>query len=97
MNSYGEFLAYCRKVKGLSQTQVAEILGYESGQIVSDWECNISQPPILVIGELARIYDSPRETFFNYILEGQISEITTNQQNVFTESGKIKKAMKSLQ
>ncbi|WP_413587495.1 helix-turn-helix domain-containing protein [Bdellovibrio sp. HCB274] len=76
MRSCGEFLANCRKVKGLSQTQVAGLLGYESGQFISNWERNLSQPPIPVLKKLAEVYGIPHETIFNFILERQISKIT---------------------
>ncbi|WP_413578624.1 helix-turn-helix domain-containing protein [Bdellovibrio sp. HCB290] len=75
MRSCGEFLAKCRKVKGLSQTQVAGILGYESGQFISNWERNRSQPPIPVLKRLADLYGIPHETIFNFILERQVSKI----------------------
>lgn len=53
---FGKFFKECRKQKGLSQKQVAELLGiYQSN--ISDWENDISRPSYENLIDLAEIYE----------------------------------------
>lgn len=51
----GEFLAYIRKEKGMTQREVAEILGI-SNRTLSAWEQGRAYPDILTLSQLAEIY-----------------------------------------
>jgi transcriptional regulator with XRE-family HTH domain len=75
MVTCGEFLAHCRKVRGLSQKDVADYLGYKNGQFISNWERNKSQPPIPVLKDLAKLFQIPEETIFNVVLEKHLHDI----------------------
>lgn len=75
MVTCGGFLAHCRKVRGLSQKDVADYLGYKNGQFISNWERDKSQPPIPVLKDLAKLFQIPEETIFNVVLEQHLREI----------------------
>jgi transcriptional regulator with XRE-family HTH domain len=84
MVTCGEFLAHWRKIRGLSQKEVADLLGYKTGQFVSNWERNKSQPPIPVLKDLAKILEIPEETLFNVVLEQHLKDVTTQlHQQIF--------------
>lgn len=75
MVTCGGFLAHCRKVRGLSQKDVADYLGYKNGQFISNWERDKSQPPIPVLKDLAKLFQIPEETIFNVVLEQHLRDI----------------------
>lgn len=52
------YLKRCRKEKGLTQAEVAYILGLQSGSIVSRWEKGVSLPETLNALKMAAIYDT---------------------------------------
>lgn len=90
MVTCGEFLAHWRKVRGLSQKEVADLLGYKTGQFVSNWERNKSQPPIPVLKDLAKIFEIPEETLFNVVLEQHLKDIATQlHQQIFGAEKKV--------
>ncbi|WP_413557286.1 helix-turn-helix domain-containing protein [Bdellovibrio sp. HCB209] len=75
MSNLGEFLAQCRKNKALSQKEVAALLGYVSGQFISNWERNICMPPIPQLRDLAKIYEVSEQVLFNMILEKELTQV----------------------
>lgn len=52
------YLKRCRREKGLTQAEVAYILGLQSGSIVSRWEKGVSLPETLNALKMAAIYDT---------------------------------------
>lgn len=56
-----------REKAGLSQSEVAEAMGYESGQFISNWERGISHPPIKDIRKLAKIYKIDADYLFSTV------------------------------
>ena len=53
---FGKFFKECRNQKGLSQKQVANLLGiYQSN--ISDWENDVSRPTYELLIQLAEIYE----------------------------------------
>ena len=51
----GEFLAYLRKRKGITQQQAADLLGV-SNRTVSSWETDKAYPDILILADIAKLY-----------------------------------------
>ena len=51
----GSFLRARRDKAGLTQSQVATALGYETPQFVSNWERGVSLPPLGTLPQLARL------------------------------------------
>ena len=54
--SFGDRISYLRKLKGLTQAQLAEKLGI-SAQAVSKWESGLSCPDIMMLVPLADIFN----------------------------------------
>lgn len=52
------YLRRCRKEKGLTQGDVAYILGLQSASLVSRWEKGFSLPETLNALKMAAIYDT---------------------------------------
>lgn len=51
-------LRTARKRKGLTQGQLASMLGYKGRQAVSNWENGYTQPPLNVALEIADILET---------------------------------------
>lgn len=60
----GEFLAIQRKAKGLTQQEVADMLGI-SNKTLSSWESGRSYPDILVLPALAELYGVSTDEILN--------------------------------
>jgi transcriptional regulator with XRE-family HTH domain len=52
------YLKRCRREKGLTQNDVAYILGLQSSSLVSRWEKGVSLPETLNALKMAAIYDT---------------------------------------
>ena len=61
-----------RESAGLSQADVADKLGYISGQFISNWERGVSFPPIKAIPKLAKIYKTDREYLFKTLRDAML-------------------------
>lgn len=59
--SFGDRISFLRKLKGLTQAQLAEKLGI-SAQAVSKWESGLSCPDIMMLVPLADIFDVSTDT-----------------------------------
>jgi len=49
-------IRYLRKQRGMSQEQLADLLGYKSYTTIQKWESGISDPPITVLQQIAEIF-----------------------------------------
>lgn len=56
MTKFALFLKKSREAQQLSQSIVANTLGYGSPQFVSNWERGLSEPPMRFLSELAELY-----------------------------------------
>lgn len=65
----GEYLKKRRIQKGLSQQEVADILGYSSSQFISNFECGIYSPPLKKLKILVHLYDLSVEMTMALIME----------------------------
>lgn len=65
--SLGKVLKQMRETAGLSQREVAIELGYGTPQFLSNWERDISHPPINSIRKLAKLYGVDAELLFGLI------------------------------
>lgn len=59
----GKFIVECRKEKGLTQEQLAEMLG-TSSKSVSRWENGKTTPDYTIIEDLTKIFDISANEFF---------------------------------
>lgn len=79
----GKFLREKREQANYSQTQVAQLLGYTSGQYVSNWERGLSLPPSKEIWVIAKVYQIPKKQM--------IETLTTAFQKSLEEDSRSKK------
>lgn len=85
----GKFLKKKREAVGLSQNDVKEIVGYESCQLVSDWERGICGPPISILSKLIKAYKLSSESMIELFLSAERVEL-----EVLLENRKGKKSSK---
>jgi len=65
----GEYLKKKRLAKGLSQQEVADILGYSSSQFISNFECGIYAPPLKKLKTMVHLYDLSVDLLMSIIME----------------------------
>ena len=61
----GAFLKQSRMNVGLSQKEVAMVLGYKSSQFVSNWERGLSSPPVATFRRLCELYRTNEHEMFD--------------------------------
>lgn len=64
MKSFGEIIAYLRKKKGLTQSELAEKMNV-TDKAVSKWERDLSCPDVNTISRLAEVLDVSVEELLN--------------------------------
>ena len=50
-------IRFLRKEKNMSQDTLAEILGYKSYTTIQKWEMGTSEPPLKIVGKLAKMFN----------------------------------------
>lgn len=63
-NTLGKKISELRKEKGITQEELAERLGV-SPQAVSKWENDLSCPDIMLLPELAKLFDVTIDELFS--------------------------------
>ena len=63
-----EYLKKSRENAGLSQKEVANFLGYSSGQFVSNWERGLADPPVNIVKRLAKLYNVKSSEFLDIVI-----------------------------
>ncbi len=66
-----KFLKEHREKSGLTQSELADKLGYTNAQFVSNWERGLSAPPPKTISELVQILDLNQNALMKIILDDQ--------------------------
>ena len=69
MRTLNEYLREKRLDSGLSQLDVARVLGYASPQFVSNWERGLVSPPLETIAVLIQLYKLPHGEVIDRILD----------------------------
>lgn len=86
MKKCGDFLRKSRENQKLSQSEVSSHLGYSTPQFISNWERGVSQPPVVIIKTLAKLYKIDAEVLFNIILDEQIEATRKSLRQKFMSS-----------
>lgn len=86
--SLGAFIKLNRVARGFSQTELASALGYTSPQFISDWEREVSSPPMKKVFELAEHLGVRSETVFELLVELSTRQLVEGLKEEFV---KIKK------
>ena len=68
-SSFGKYLKEKRLAASLSQGDVAQALGYTSPQFVSNWERDLSKPPLKIIYQLSVMYHISREEITSILMD----------------------------
>ena len=68
MRNLNDYLREKRLDSGLSQLDVARVLGYASPQFVSNWERGLVSPPLETISILIELYKIPASEVIGKIL-----------------------------
>lgn len=84
--SLSSFLKEARTHAGLSQRDVADILGYDTPQFISNWERGISEPPIKSVKKISRLYKIDSDDLFYEILDNKILMIKTNLHLIYNKT-----------
>ena len=69
MRTLNDYLKQKRIDSGMSQLDVARVLGYSSPQFVSNWERGLVSPPLETIAVLIDLYKIPTSDVVERILE----------------------------
>lgn len=69
--SLGTFLRKKRENSGLSQNELADKLGYQSGQVVSNWERGLQSPPFIILAKLSKILNISQSEIVSFLLREQ--------------------------
>ena len=78
MDNFGQRLKKLRKSKGLTQTDLANILHLSDKSSISRYERNHNNPPIDVIKKMSEVLD----VSVNYLLKGIENESNSKLQNI---------------
>jgi len=68
---FGAYLKEKRLSKDLSQADLSRSLGYDTAQVVSNWERGIQAPPFEKLLDLCKILQIPRKDILKKLLDEQ--------------------------
>lgn len=88
MEKMGSYLKRVREEAGLSQGAVAKALGYNTAQFISNWERDVSMPPIASLKKLGNLYKIDAEQLFEVMLKTTIDMTTKDLERKFKASSK---------
>jgi transcriptional regulator with XRE-family HTH domain len=62
------FLKKKRVEAGLTQSEVAQELGYSSPQFISNWERGLANPPVFILRNLTKLYKVSADEMFTKLM-----------------------------
>lgn len=74
MKKLKDIIKMKRLEKGFSQSSLAKILGYSSGQFVSNWERGESYPPVDRLAKMSLLFEMDDIVLFNLYVEESVKE-----------------------
>jgi transcriptional regulator with XRE-family HTH domain len=91
-----QFLKQAREKADLSQRYIADKLGYQSAQFVSNWERGISSPPMKTLKHLGELYHVSAEDLYEIMVEDTLRRVEADLHREFygakTRAGARKRA-----
>jgi len=75
-NILGDYLKNCRLQANLSQSEVADQLGYSSPQFISNMERGICAPPLKKIAQLSQLYKCDPHELLDILMTLQKEQIS---------------------
>ncbi len=73
---------------GLSQVDLAEKLGYETSQFISDWERGIHAPPIKNLSKICKLLNVNEQKIFDLFIEIAKEKLVHDLEKEFKRSKK---------
>jgi len=80
--SLGEILREYRLKSKLSQLELGKILGYSTGQFISNWERQLSYPPMNKLAQISKVFKLDSKKLFHLY----IKEVTEKKVSEFNEA-----------
>jgi transcriptional regulator with XRE-family HTH domain len=77
--TFGEWFRMMREAKGLTQTEIAEVFGWTTGQFPSNWERGCSLPPTHIYLDLARVLGIPPRSLVEAVYEARKAELAEEE------------------
>ena len=77
------FLKQAREKAEISQRQVADELGYQSAQFISNWERGISTPPMKTLKHLGELYRVSAEDLYEIMVEDTLRRVEADLHKEF--------------
>lgn len=81
--TFGQILKAKRIAANLSQATVAEHFGYSTPQFISNWERNVSMPPIELLRNIAHLYGVSADEMFELALKQKVEEVVKDMRRRF--------------
>jgi transcriptional regulator with XRE-family HTH domain len=81
--SLAQFLKQTREKADLSQRQVADELGYQSAQFISNWERGVSSPPLKTLKKLGDLYKVHAENLYQIMLQDTLRRVEADLHREF--------------
>lgn len=75
----GENIRFLRTIKGYSQDDIANMLGYKSFTTIQKWESGVSEPPLKALKKLSEIFNID----MNDLATKKLSYNTNEDNNVY--------------
>jgi transcriptional regulator with XRE-family HTH domain len=88
LKQFANVLKEARIKSGLTQSEVAEALGYDTAQFISNWERGISYPPIKTLKTLSKLYKISPDVLFDHILQFSIAQMEENLRKEYSRAKK---------
>jgi transcriptional regulator with XRE-family HTH domain len=87
----GETIRRWREARGISQAEVARLMGYGTSQFISNWERGVSYPPISAAGKLAGVLKISHRTLVYMVFRCKQSDLVHEQKEVLKKlkAGKL--------
>lgn len=63
--NFSKNLRYLRKLKNMSQDDLADLLGYKSFTTIQKWESGISEPSVAILKKLSEIFNVSMDELLN--------------------------------
>ncbi len=82
----GVVIREARLAKGLSQSELAKLMGFRGLQFISDWERGVASVPMKRLAELARHLDLPRDRLFDLLLEFSIDRLKADLKSEYKKT-----------
>lgn len=90
MSKIGENIKKFREAKGLSQEQLANLLGYKSKSAISNWENGYNSPTDDKIQMMLDVFEVDANTLFGWDNAAQIKSDAEELANLILKDAKIK-------